>query len=324
MTGRHQSIPLGDIRTHSTLQNRNTTASMRRRREAEQRAAHVQRLAQNIEINGLQRPLELVDMTADEVAKTGQRFWLVGGHHRLEAMKLLGWKEAPAVSLEGQGLQAARKLSYLQNAELFRQLEDDQRIDNAWRAINDPSFDTFRSMTNKELAATFNVTTRTIDRMRELCRRWAAREQDIDYETERSKAKEQGQRVIRAFNQELDNYCEQKRMGLFVWDFGRLKKELGRGTTEAAIEQRHLITRTVPMLIQAVSGAGLHDIAPMRAALLQAAEILEKSKTYQEACELADARYFDAPSATQERYIRSLEVAPMLQNIMDPAEEADF
>ena len=326
MTERLRSVPLGAIHTHTTLQNRNTTASMRRqRREAEQRVDHIARLQQSIAANGLERPLEVVAMSDHEAAHTGKRFWLVGGHHRLEATKLLGHQEVAITLLDGQGLQAARQHSYLQNAELFRQLEDDQRIDNAWRAINDPGLSTFRDMTNKELADTFNVNPRTVDRLRELRRRWAAREQDIDYEAERSKAKEDGQRGIRAFNQALDDYCSQNAMGLFSHDYGSLKRELGRGTTEAVMEERQLIARTVPTIVQGLNSFGLEKIESMRAALRAADAILAKAKTYYEACELADVRFLDSSSSNLERYIRSQEVEPMLHNVLAPIdEEPDF
>lgn len=325
MTGRHQSIPLAAIRRHSMLQNRNTTASMRRQRqEAEQRVAHITRLAQSIEANGLQKPLELVAMAEIEAERTGQRFWLVGGHHRLEALELLSRQEATAIILGGEGLQEARRHSYLQNDELFRQLEDDQRIDNAWRAMNDPSFDTFRVKTNKELAGVFNITTRTVDRMREVRRRWASQEQDIDYKAERAKAKEQGQRGIRAFNQELDDYCNQHAMVLFTSDYGKLKKELERGTEEATLEARQLIARTAATVMQTLNYHGLDDIYVLRSVVKQVDDILAKAKTYHEACDLADARYHDNASANLERYIRNQEVAPMLINVLKPIEESDF
>ena len=326
MTERLRSVPLDAIDTHTTLQNRNTTADMRRqRREAEQRVDHIARLQQSIAAKGLEKPLEVVAMADHEAAHTGKRFWLVGGHHRLEAIKLLGHQEVVITLLDGQGLQAARQHSYRQNGELFRQLEDDQRIDNAWRAINDPSFSTFRDMTNKELADTFNVNSRTVDRVRELRRRWAAREQGIDYEAERSKAKENGQRGIRAFNQTLDDYCSQNAMGLFTWDYGELKRELGRGTTEAAMEERQLIARTIPTTIQGLNSFGLEKIESMRAVLRAADAILAKAKTYYEACDLADVRFLGSSSSNLERYIRSQEVEPMLHNVLDPIdEEPDF
>lgn len=326
MTGRLQSVPLDSIHTHPTLQNRNTTTSMRRqRREAEQRVDHIARLQQSIAANGLEKPLEVVAMTHQEEARHGKRFWLVGGHHRLEATKLLGYQEVAITLLQGQGLHAARQHSYRQNGELFRQLEDDQRIDNAWRAINDPSFSIFRDMTNKELADTFNINQRTVDRMREVRRRWAAREQDIDYETERSKAKEDGQRGIRAFNQALDDYCSQEPMGLFAQDYGNLKRELGRGTEEATMEERQLIARTVPAIMQGLNNFGLEKIDSMRAVLRAVDTILAKSGTYYEACDLAEARFLDSSSSNLERYIRGQEVEAMLHNVLVPVDEVpDF
>lgn len=326
MTERLQSIPLTAIRQHTTLQNRNTTCSMRRgRREAEQRVDHVARLAQSIEAKGLEKPLELVAMTDGEAKSTGQLFWLVGGHHRLAALQLLERKEADAITLEGKGLHEARKLSYLQNAELFRQLEDDQRIDNAWRAINDPVTSDFRGMTNKALATTFNITSRTIDRMYEVRRRWAAQEQNIDYEVERSNAKEQGQRGIRAFNQELDTYCNDHLMDLFSTDYGTLKRELERGTEVATLEQRQLIARTATTVIQGLNAHGLEDLRVMQSVLKLAHDILARASSYYEACDIADARYLDSSSSNLERFIRQQEVAPMLHSVLAPIdEEPDF
>lgn len=326
MTERLQSIPLAAIRQHTTLQNRNTTSSMRRgRREAEQRVDHIARLAQSIEAKGLERPLELVSMTDTEAKSTGQLFWLVGGHHRFAALELLMRQEAGAIILEGEGLHDARRQSYLQNAELFRQLEDDQRIDNAWRAINDPITNTFRGMTNKALAATFNITTRTIDRMHEVRRRWAAQHQDVDYEAERVKSKELGQRGIRAFNQELDAYCNAHLMDLFSADYGRLKRGLERGTEVATLEQRQLIARTAATVMQGLNAHGLDDVRVLRSVLKQIDDVLARAKSYHEACDIADARYLDSSSANLERFIRQQEVAPMLHSVLAPIdEEPDF
>lgn len=325
MTGRQQSIPLAAIKRHSTLQNRNTSAGMRReRQEAEQRVAHIARLAQSIEGGGLEKPLELVVMTEAETKATGQGYWLVGGHHRLAAIELLGWEEAPSIILDGCGLGDARRHSYLQNAELFRQLEDDQRIGNAWRAMNDPGIDTFRAKTNQEMATTFNITTRTIDRMREVRRRWAAKAQGIDYEVERAKAREHRQRGIRAFNQELDGYCDQNLMKLFIHDFGTLKRELGRGTTTATLEERQRIARTVPAVLQMLDAYGLDTICALRAVIKQVDSILAEAKSLPEACDIADTRYMSNASANMEAFIRSQEVAPMLHLVMDPLEESDF
>lgn len=313
MTGRHQSIPLAAIERHPTLQNRNTTTSIRRnRQEAEERAAHISRLAQDIKANGLQKPLEVVCMTAHEVSRTGKRYWLVGGHHRIEALLLTKHPEAPAIILDGEGLQAARHLSYLQNAELYRQLDDSQRTGNAWRAINDPEFDTFRRKTIKEQAITFHLTERTIDRMLEVRRRWAASRQDINYQEERAKAKKQGQRDLRAFNAELDSYCGQHLEEIYRQDYGMLKRELERGTEEATMEERQLIKRTTAMIMQALNGSGLNDIGPMRAVVKELDQILAKAKTYYEACDLADVRCLDNSSANLERYLRLQEDAPLL------------
>lgn len=90
------------------------------------------------------------------------------------------------------------------------------------------------------------------------------------------------------------------------------------------MEERQQIARTLPLVLQSLNGAGLHELGPMRSVLLQAVELLGQAKTYYEACELADVRYLDASSANLEKYIRSQEVAPMLCNVLDPTEETDF
>lgn len=325
MTGRQQSIPLAAIKRHTTLQNRNTSAGMRwDRQEAEQRVAHIARLAQSIEIIGQEKPLELVAMTESEVKATGQHYWLVGGHHRLAALELLKREEATAIILKGCGLNDARSHSYLQNAELFRQLGDDQRIANTWRAMNDPGIDTFRSKTNQEMAATFNITTRTIDRMREVRRRWAARMQSIDYEAKRAQAKEQGQRGIRAFNLELDDYCDRNLMQLYMNDYGHLKRELGRGTTEATLEERQRIARTVPAVLQMLDTYGLYTISSLRSVIKHVDSILAEADSLPDACNIADARYMSNASANMEAFTRSQEVAPLLHLVHDPLEVRDY
>lgn len=319
-------IQLSDIKQHPTLQNRNTTTAMRRRRQrAEEQAAHVSKLAQNIAAEGLKTPLEVVEMAEHEKQRTGQRYWLVGGHHRYEAMTLLKQSEAPAIILEGTGLNEARKHSYEQNSDIVAPLKDDQRLSNAWRALNDPGHDHYRKKTIASMASWARLTERTIDRMYEVRRRWAAREQDIDYQQGKATAKEQGQRGLRAFNQTLDDYCDQHLMTLYTFDYGSLKKELERGTDEARLEERHLILRTVPTVMETLNAYGLDDVRVMRSVIKQIDDILARSKTYYEACELAAARYNDDTSANLERYIRLKEDTPLLMSNLEAIDDtSDF
>ncbi|WAE63598.1 ParB/Srx family N-terminal domain-containing protein [Stutzerimonas sp. R40042] len=316
------------IKQHACLQNRNTTSAMRRSRQrAEERAAHISKLAQSIEAKGLEKPLDLVEMTEDEANITGQRYWLVGGHHRLEALQILKHAEVPAILLEGRGLPVARKHSYQQNDDIVAPLKDDQLLANAWRAINDPDHDEFRLKTIKEMAQWARLTTRTIDRMYEIRRRWAAFEQDIGYEEERVKAKEQGQRGIRAFNADLDGYCNQRQhlFTLYSQDYGMLKKSLERGTEQATIEERQLIARTVPAIMQQLNCYGLEDTAALRSVLKHLDGILAEAKDYYHACELAEVRYQDSSSAQLERYLRLQEDAERLTSTLAPVEEhSDF
>lgn len=326
MQGRLQSIPLEAIKHHPTLQNRNTTTAMRRRRQdAEERAAHISKLAQSIEVEGLKTPLELVAMTETEAAATNKLYWLVGGHHRVEALKVLGLTDAPTVLLEGCGLQVARRHSYQQNSDIIVPLRDDQLLANAWRAINDPTHDDYRRLTIKAMARWARLTERTIDRMYEVRRRWAAREQNIDYQELRAKAKESKQRGLRAFNQELDSYCGQNLMTLYTFDYGMLRRELERGTKQAHLEERQLIKRTAATVMQTLNEYGLDDVRVMRSVIRLVDDVLARAKTYYEACEMADAQYQDSASANLERYIRLQEDTGRLTSILTPIDDTpDF
>jgi ParB-like nuclease domain len=321
-----QQVRLDDIRQHPTLQNRNTTASMRRRRQqSEERAAHISKLAQSIGAEGLKSPLELVEMAGHEVQQTGQRYWLVGGHHRFEALKLLKQPEASAVLLVGSGLHDARKHSYDQNDDIIVPLKDDQLLANAWRALNDPAHDDYRKKTIKAMATWARLTERTIDRMYEVRRRWAAREQDIDYHLKRSAAKEQGQKGLRAFNQALDDYCDQHLMTLYTFDYGVLKRELERGTEVARLEERELIRRTASTVMETLNAYGIDNVPVLRSVVKQIDDILARSKTYYEACELAAARYHDDASAKLERYIRLQADAQLLTSGLETIDDtSDF
>ncbi len=318
-------VPLDSIRTHPTLQNRNTTTSMRRERQrAEEMAGHISRLAQNIEAKGLEQPLELMLMTDHEAKKSGQQYWLVGGHHRLEAMTLLKWRTVPATLLSGAGFACARRFSYEQNSSIARELKDDQRLANAWRALNDPDFDDYRKMTHNELAVWARLTDRTIDRMYEVRRRWAAREQGIDYEDARSNAKKQKQRGLRAFNQGLDNYCDQHLKRLYGCDYGALKGELSRGTEVARIEERQLIRRTASAVMEMLNAYGLDSIPALRAVVRQVDDALAGSKTYYEACDRAAARFTDDTNANLQRYVRLLDDASRLTGGLEAIDTPDF
>lgn len=321
-----RQIRLGEIRQHPTLQNRNTTTSMRRSRQrAEERAAHISKLAQNIEAEGLKAPLALVAMAEHEVQRTGQRFWLVGGHHRFEALKLLKQPEASAILLAGSGLHDARKISYDQNNDIAIPLKDDQLLANAWRALNDPSHDDYRKRTIKAMAIWARLTERTIDRMYEVRRRWAAHAQNIDYHQDRAAAKERGQKGLRAFNQALDDYCGQHLKTLYTYDYGVLKRELERGTEVARVEERQLIRRTVCAVMETLNAYGIDDVRVQRSVVKQIDDILARSKTYYEACELAAARYNDDSSAKLERYIRLQEDTQLLASGLDAIDDtSDF
>jgi hypothetical protein len=163
--------------------------------------------------------------------------------------------------------------------------------------------------------------------MHEIRRRWAAKEQELDYEGLRATAKAEGQRGLRAFNAELDDYCNQRErlLALYGQDFGMLKKVLGRGTEEATMQERQLIARTVPAIIQQLNCYGLHETAVLRAVLRQIDAILVESRDYYHACELADVRYQDSSSAHLERYFRLREDAERLTSTLSPTDDnSDF
>lgn len=119
MTGRLQSVPLEAIQTEPRLQNRNVgMQKYKEHSDAKRYKDHINQLTRSIKAEGQQIPMKVIAAEeggsyelapgADRPHYVPTRFWLVDGHHRLEALKKTGAAEALVEVLPGLGLADAR------------------------------------------------------------------------------------------------------------------------------------------------------------------------------------------------------------------------
>lgn len=89
--GTLQMIPLAQIYSEGRLRRVNS--------------AYVEGLAASIREHGLQTPIQVSPLPAKEAKRTGRRYVLAAGKHRIEAVTLLGWSEVPGVVGDRSALQ---------------------------------------------------------------------------------------------------------------------------------------------------------------------------------------------------------------------------
>jgi ParB-like chromosome segregation protein Spo0J len=114
-------------------------------------------------------PISIVKAEND---KPGQ-FYLVDGFHRWWAHRDCNQETIEATILEGQGFIDALVASGGVNLKHGLRLEEDQKIENAWRCLNLPETDHYRRMNREEAAAALGVSVETIKRMRQKIKQWA-------------------------------------------------------------------------------------------------------------------------------------------------------
>jgi hypothetical protein len=188
-------LPLTAILTHRQLQGRNTgSQKWRDDNDAKRYRGHIKDLAGGIEREGQRVPIVVVaDIPKDVFGKetaTASKFWLIDGHHRLEAMKRLERSTIKVTVVEGQGIQDALVKSKLSNRDIYQGFSRVERIENVWSALNLPR-DDYRRLPLKEAATVLNISPATIKRMRQAVREDAMRAKAIDPSMSKDKQNEQ-------------------------------------------------------------------------------------------------------------------------------------
>jgi ParB-like chromosome segregation protein Spo0J len=238
MTGRLQSIPLDVIQTDPRLQNRNVgMQKYKEHSDAKRYKDHINQLTRSIRAQGQLEPLRVIAAEEDgryELAPGADRphfipvrYWLVDGHHRLEALRKARQESAQAEVLSGLGFDCALIASRLANQQVVQSLSAIERTENAWSAFNLPS-DHFRRMGVEEAARVLSVSPATIKRFRDAVRQEGARTGKVDPDASRDK-----------IEQQLQAYWNRKstwsRFSIITWrQFQDARKEPSKRTSLAA------------------------------------------------------------------------------------------
>ncbi len=332
MQGRLQSLPLDAIQTHPQLQNRNVgMQKFKEYSDAKRYKHHVNELARDIKTSGQQTPLTVVAAEedgsyqlapgADQAHFVPTRYWLLDGHHRLEALKKIGSEAAQVEVLPGKGFADAMDAARLTNQQVVQSLSPLERTENAWSAFN-LERDTFRRMSVKMAAAKLRVSENTIKRFRDAVRQEGIQSAKIDPNAPRDKVEHQ-----------LQAYWSRKstwgRLSIITWHaFKRSRRESNNPTSSGAL--KHLVKMEI---IQKLFGEdGRHDPGVIVAALIElgrdaerqdGAAYLEskyKPKVYQPGTTDDD----EAERDQVDHHQLGLEVARMLAQEVESREPGDF
>lgn len=195
-------LPLSALKTSQKLQMRNVgMQKVRDDNDAKRYRAHIKDLMRSIEREGQQTPIKVVaddkeGLTyqlargADRADPVASYFWVVDGHHRLEAIQELGWETIKVIVLEGLGFDCALAESKLSNRDIIQGITRLERTENAWSALNLES-DRYRSMPVSESARVLCVGEATIKRMRQAIRGEALEHGAIDEKLARPEQEKQ-------------------------------------------------------------------------------------------------------------------------------------
>lgn len=268
MTGRLQSIPITAIRINPKLQNRNVgMQKFKEHSDAKRYKDHVNQLTRSIRALGQQVPLSVVPADeggsyelapgADQAHFVPKFYWLVDGHHRLEALKKTGSELAKVEVIPGKGFADALDAARLANQQVVQSLSPLERTENAWTALN-LERDTYRRMSVKTAAATLSVSENTIKRFRDAVRREGVQSEKIDPSAPRDKVEQQ-----------LQAYWNRKsswgRFSIIAWHvFKRARREVPNPTSAKA--EKHRIKMEIAQLL--FGEEGRHDLKLVVAALI--------------------------------------------------------
>lgn len=247
MTERHQSIPLDAIQTDPKLQNRNVGMQMfKEYNDAKRYKDHINQLARSIKTVGQQVPMKVIAAEeggsyeladgADRPHHVPTRFWLVDGHHRLEALRKAGIEMALVEVLPGLGFDDALDASRLSNQQIIQAMSPLERIESAWKAFNQER-DTYRKMKVKVVAPLLGVAESTIKRFREAVRDEGIRVGKIDPNAPRDKLDEQ----LQAYWQLKSTW---RPLSIITWGrFRKERQEPNKRTSGAA--RKHIIKMAI-------------------------------------------------------------------------------
>lgn len=180
-------LPISALQTSQKLQMRNVgMQKVRDDNDAKRYRAHIKDLARSIEREGQQTPIKVVaddgaGLTyelppgADKAHPVATKFWVVDGHHRLEALSQLGCEQVKVTVMDGLGFDDALAESKLSNRDIVQGISRFERTENAWSALNITS-NRYRAMPIKDAARLLCIGEATLKRMRQ-----AIREEAIEY-----------------------------------------------------------------------------------------------------------------------------------------------
>lgn len=256
MTGRLRSIPLDAIQTDPMLQNRNVgMQKYKEHSDAKRYKDHINQLTRSIKAEGQQVPMKVIAATeggsyelapgADQSHHVPTRFWLVDGHHRLEALKKAGIASALVEVLPGLGFADAQDASRLANQQIIQALSPLERTENAWAAFN-LERDTYRKMPVKEAAALLGVSENTIKRFRDAVRQEGINSGKIDRDAPREKLEQQ----LQAYWQRKSTW---RRLSVITWtQFRKERREPSKRTSGAA--RKHVIKMAIVQVVLGEDG----------------------------------------------------------------------
>jgi len=121
-----EEIYISQIKLSPIYQNRDPKAELEKAGSERRLKEHVRDLANNLKANGLRKPVTIFLIK--------DKHYLVGGHHRLEAAKQLGWSTIQAYVTRGTKEEAAIA-SHQENLIPDKPLSSKERTQNAWSAL---------------------------------------------------------------------------------------------------------------------------------------------------------------------------------------------
>ncbi|MFA7165263.1 MAG: ParB/RepB/Spo0J family partition protein [Desulfoplanes sp.] len=158
-----QDIPLDSIRIIEGMQNKVQVGHTKPDSSRFQRSEKIalRELIGDMNARKQQTPIIVYKLSKEHEGMYG----LIEGHHRLEAAKKLGWK-----TLKAEALTCSDDEAWLQgrtsNLSSTRTLTRDQRVENMWVCLTNPSSGVVRAMNNSQCARSFGVGRPTIIKMR--------------------------------------------------------------------------------------------------------------------------------------------------------------
>ena len=132
-----EEIYISQIKLSPIYQNRDPRAELEKAGSERRLKEHVRDLANDLKANGLSKPVTIFLIKG--------KYYLVGGHHRLEAAKKLEWSTIEAYVTRGTKEEAVIA-SYQENLIPDKPLSSKERTQNAWSALTSNETAHYRSI----------------------------------------------------------------------------------------------------------------------------------------------------------------------------------